>query len=1129
MQKFKPLKMLLMSAFAAFLIVSCQEDFNEEDALRLQAELEAQAQAREDSVRAAEAALNLEELRVRDSLLRLGGRIDYTVAVIAGGNTATTSGRGPADGATVTIKQNGIEFSGSTDASGTVYVPDLRIGNATMTVSAPDHTTGTFIVDLTPAEAEAGDVTIDYSTVTRNAATMITLFPTTMAAGAAEITGRVTGEVDLTNAAPEPLAGVNVTGTIDVDNNFISKYLTPDDSPINGGFAGKVIQAAYGSASSTATTDANGDYVLVVPATASGLEINVEISDIVADRTSYSVWAADPTAPAVERVIWSTSGGTSDIYQVQGALIQIDAPTGGRESGSGASADAVIEGGDVVTALRIADAGRGFTQVPDVVFTGGSGFGAAATVTVTDGRISGVNLTSGGEDYQSTPNVDLEFGGEDASVSPMFTFSYQDDQNNGYSIPGAAIINSGDGYTSQPTATVGGDGTGATATAIAQLFVDDLTVTAIGSNYTETPLATFSGGTPLDEDNPVLASASVELDFGPVVSVGSIPAYGIGEGPFTDDKTATPTVDIDDVNGNNFNQNAAADFDVTWATTGFLEEGTTLNILNGGAGYVDGNVTVEFTGAGAPATSPAVKVTTNGNNITGIEILETTSGWDQTQTINVTITGTGAATGADAELFPNSVLYPVESISIVTGGSYQFNTLTQDQIDDLFGGSNVYGGGIVDNDMRLYVNSSDDDFLYMADLTFNRSIQQIALFDNGEYLVAPTTLDVEGNGSASFTVNGFLSEVVITEGGSGYTKENNAITISGGGATEDAELDMSIFEGALTGGGNNLDDIFNDEMAMLSGFMVNDGGSGYSAAPNVAVEVPGGSGDSYGIATATVAGGEVTAVALANGPVMYDFNDLNNINFTGVPVDVTIWKDNGSLEAELSSGSVVAINVTDGGSGYDSANPPTVFIEPAGDGVSQGDQGSGAEATAVVQDGRVVAVNVTSGGSGYLSAPNVIFVEPNATAANAEAIAVVNPAGEITNVLLRASGSVKDDNYYDEGTTGPGTSGEGYITVPNVTAVPLVAGSGSGAVLEAIINAAGQVDAINVINGGSGYLGGNTVYFPDGSTTPMNSDGGDNISAGVQTISGQSNGNIISGKSHVRDYYMGTGRKGSSD
>ena len=60
---------------------------------------------------------------------------------------------------------------------------------------------------------------------------------------------------------------------------------------------------------------------------------------------------------------------------------------------------------------------------------------------------------------------------------------------------------------------------------------------------------------------------------------------------------------------------------------------------------------------------------------------------------------------------------------------------------------------------------------------------------------------------------------------------------------------------------------------------------------------------------------------------------------------------------------VSSITIDDGGSGYDSANPPAITISGGG--------GTGATATATVVGGAITAVTVTNIGNGYTSTPNV--------------------------------------------------------------------------------------------------------------------------------------------------------------
>ncbi len=177
------------------------------------------------------------------------------------------------------------------------------------------------------------------------------------------------------------------------------------------------------------------------------------------------------------------------------------------------------------------------------------------------------------------------------------------------------------------------------------------------------------------------------------------------------------------------------------------------------------------------------------------------------------------------------------------------------------------------------------------------------------------------------------------------------------------------------------------------------------------------------------------------------------------------------------------------GNGYTSA--PTV---------SFGDiTGSGAAATARVENGQVVGVTVTAGGSNYTAQPNVIFTGGGGV--NAAASAVVS-GGTIVAVQVRnatpAAQEVAGGHEFVEfssgnhnsnstvcglkadgqafcwgnnanGVGGAGTSstasGYGYTVAPTVH---FVAGSGTGAAGTAVLGSGGVV-SITMTSGGSGY------------------------------------------------------------
>lgn len=94
------------------------------------------------------------------------------------------------------------------------------------------------------------------------------------------------------------------------------------------------------------------------------------------------------------------------------------------------------------------------------------------------------------------------------------------------------------------------------------------------------------------------------------------------------------------------------------------------------------------------------------------------------------------------------------------------------------------------------------------------------------------------------------------------------------------------------------------------------------------------------------------------------------------------WSDGVDIEPTLAQGgSIRAINVTGGGTGYTSA--PTVALVGGG--------GTSATATAIVDDGAVIGVTVTNPGTGYTSAPSVTFTGGAGTGAAATAVRSEEP------------------------------------------------------------------------------------------------------------------------------------------
>jgi hypothetical protein len=101
-----------------------------------------------------------------------------------------------------------------------------------------------------------------------------------------------------------------------------------------------------------------------------------------------------------------------------------------------------------VQSVYITNSGYGYTVAPLVKFTGGGGSGAAGTAYIGDGVVGVVTITSGGSGYVFPPSI--TFSGI-SSVSAAATAIV----SAAGTISAIYIVNTGLGYTSTPTITIG--------------------------------------------------------------------------------------------------------------------------------------------------------------------------------------------------------------------------------------------------------------------------------------------------------------------------------------------------------------------------------------------------------------------------------------------------------------------------------------------------------------------------------------------------------------------------------------------------------------------------------------------------------------------------------------------------
>ncbi len=76
-------------------------------------------------------------------------------------------------------------------------------------------------------------------------------------------------------------------------------------------------------------------------------------------------------------------------------------------AGEPAAAGAVTVADGAVTAVAVSSAGSGYSEAPAVTLTGGGGTGAEATAVLTDGEVTSIKVTAGGTGYTSAPTATI--------------------------------------------------------------------------------------------------------------------------------------------------------------------------------------------------------------------------------------------------------------------------------------------------------------------------------------------------------------------------------------------------------------------------------------------------------------------------------------------------------------------------------------------------------------------------------------------------------------------------------------------------------------------------------------------------------------------------------------------------
>jgi hypothetical protein len=213
--------------------------------------------------------------------------------------------------------------------------------------------------------------------------------------------------------------------------------------------------------------------------------------------------------------------------------------------------------------------------------------------------------------------------------------------------------------------------------------------------------------------------------------------------------------------------------------------------------------------------------------------------------------------------------------------------------------------------------------------------------------------------------------------------------------------------------------------------------------------------------TNTVSIGSVGAIGIVDG----------GSGFTSTPaVTISAPNETGGVQAEaeaiVTANAITSIILTEGGTGYTTS--PTVTITGGG--------GTGASAVAgiITFATGTVSVSVTNGGTGYTNAANTVVTISGGGGTNAAGTAILS-GGQLINVVM----------------TNPGS---GYTNSANIT-VTITGGGGSNATARAIINT-NPLAGVQTFSGRAWVAQGRTItYSAAGSYSDFTS-----VSAGSLTL-----------------------------
>ncbi len=517
------LSIIVIIALAGFIIVACQDKFNEQDFLKLQAK----NTNKSDSL----------ALAARITAINSAGKfISMTVQIM---DDAT-----PVSGVTVSLTNapsaaTALASTATTDTNGFAVFKDVALAGNTLLISKTGYITASANVSFTQPAQNVNyivDVKGNIVPIKLAVAVQLPIFAKNAANGnTATIKGKVTIETNLTNATPEIPQGITLRANL------------------NGGAAGAQFISGTNSATITSYVFSSGDlgvatvdnvtglYSMTVPASAAGRQISLVVPVIDGTQTiGVNKLAGVSIAPQYRSVptTWGpavSNGFYDNIPLIPGAIATFPAPA---PAGNGVKftfatvVSRALEAGTLTnptlapvngantlgnTYYQMSTRGSGYTSSPAITVTGGGATTQATLKASLVGVTTGASVTTAGSGYTGSVTFFLrQFDGtsnnyvydnignlvtfsKDVGVSPIALAASYTPPTSGPGFdpttPFRTIINTGSSafnVASFNWQVTNGTGTGAVVAATVTTSVDQVQVSGGGAGYTAAPTIAFA-------------------------------------------------------------------------------------------------------------------------------------------------------------------------------------------------------------------------------------------------------------------------------------------------------------------------------------------------------------------------------------------------------------------------------------------------------------------------------------------------------------------------------------------------------------------------------------------------------------------------------------------------------------